>query len=167
MEFALSLGSNLGDRLAFLQSARARISSLPAVTILAQAPVYETEPVGVEQPYAGLCYLNTVLIFETARPVEDLHKELKQIEIAFGRVRGAYRFAPRTLDIDILYAGDTVQNTLELTVPHPRWAQRRFVLQPLSDVRPDVLIPGSRLTVRECLAALPSGESVRLVARAW
>jgi 2-amino-4-hydroxy-6-hydroxymethyldihydropteridine diphosphokinase len=167
MELALSLGSNLGDRLAYLRGARDRVAALPGVTLVAQAPVYETEPVGVKAEHAHLAYLNTVLIIATARPLDEVHRDLAQIETELGRVRGADRFAPRTMDIDILFAGDTEQRTEQLSVPHPRWAQRRFVVQPLCDVRPDLHVPGARATVRDVLARLPPGEGLTLLTREW
>ena len=167
MELALSLGSNLGDRLAYLQLARDRIARLDDVRVVAQAPVYETTPVGVKPEYAHLNYLNTVLVVETARTVEDLHRELARIEAAAGRMRGEDRFAPRTLDIDILFAGDTRRDTAQLSIPHPRWAQRRFVVQPLCDVRPDFVVPGADQPVHAVLATLPAGEGLTLFSRDW
>lgn len=167
MELILSLGSNLGDRLAHLRAARDGIARVPGVRVVAQAPVYETEPVGVKPEYQHLKYLNTVLVVESARPVEEVHRELARLETAAGRVRGEDRFAPRTLDIDILFAGDTRSETDQLTLPHPRWARRRFVVQPLSDVRPGLPIPGTRETVRDVLAQLPPGETLALFSRAW
>lgn len=167
MEVALSLGSNLGDRMATLRAARDRIRALPGVQVVAQAPVYETEPVGVKPAYAHLHYLNTVLVVDTDRPVEALHEDLARIEDALGRVRQEDRFAPRTLDIDILYAGPQVRGTDTLTLPHPRWAGRRFVVQPLADVRPDTVVPGTQAPVREVLRRLPPGEGLTLHARVW
>lgn len=167
MELALSLGSNLGDRLAYLRLARDRIARLEGVRVVAQAPMYETAPVGVKPEYAHLHYLNTVLVLETERPVEELHRELARIENAAGRMRGEDRFAPRTLDIDILFAGETRHDTAQLSIPHPRWAQRRFVVQPLCDVRPDFVVPGTEETVRGVLARLPPGEGLTLFSRDW
>lgn len=166
-EVALSLGSNLGDRLAHLRAARDRIAALPGVRLVAQAPVYETEPVGVQPAYAHLSYLNTVLIVQTGLPVPELHRALARIEEELGRVRGADRFAPRTMDIDLLHADDQVQQTDRLTLPHPRWAQRRFVLQPWCDLCPERILPGTDRTLREHLAALPPGEAIKLHARVW
>lgn len=167
MELALSLGSNLGDRLANLRGARDRIAAVPGLKLVAQAPVYETEPVGVRPEFAHLRYLNTVLIVETARAADDVHRDLAGIELDFGRVRSADRFAPRTLDIDLLFAGDCVSQSEHLFLPHPRWAQRRFVVQPLCDVRPDLCLPGMAKPVRDVLADLPPGEALTLFARDW
>lgn len=167
MEIGLSLGSCLGDRLAYLSMARAMISALPGVTVVAASPVYETEPVGVKPEHAALPYLNAVLVVETDLAPESLRECLAEIEDAAGRVRGADKYAPRTLDIDVLYAG-TLQHASEtLTVPHPRWAQRRFVVQPLADVRPDLVVPGSAERVAQQLATIPLTPAVRLVETDW
>lgn len=162
MEIGLSLGSNLGDRLGRLQAARDAIRDLPGVTLVAQAPVYETEPVGVRPEYAHLKFLNTVLILRSGRPAADLQQALADVETRLGRVRGEDRFAPRAIDIDVLFAGDLWLETDHLTLPHPRWAARRFVVQPLADLRPDLVLPGAGRTVREVLAALPPGEGLAI-----
>lgn len=167
MEIGLSLGSCLGDRLAYLCGARDAIAALDGVRIVATAPVYETEPVGVRPEFAGLPYLNTVLVVETALNPESLRAHLAAMEEAAGRVRGADKFAPRTLDIDVLYAGHATLDTPTLTVPHPRWAQRRFVVQPLADVRPGLILPGSTETVADRLQTIPLTPSVRLFAQDW
>lgn len=167
MELGLSLGSNLGDRLGFLQAARDAVSNLPGVRIAAQSPVYETEPVGVKPEYADMAYLNAVVILETARPVAEVHRDLARIEEDHGRVRRGDRFAPRTMDIDVLYAGDLVSSSERLTLPHPRWASRRFVVQPLADVRPDLVVPGMTHAVRDWLQQLPVEPRVTLFAREW
>ena len=166
MEIGLSLGSNLGDRLAHLQAAREAVRQLAGVTLVAQAPIYETEPVGVKPEYAHLKFLNTVLILRSDRPAEALQRDLADAEVRLGRVRGEDRFAPRAIDIDVLFAGDRWMETDRLTLPHPRWAQRRFVVQPLADVRPDLVLPGAGRTVREVLASLTSSEGTAIFAAA-
>lgn len=166
-ECALSLGSCLGDRLAHLRAARRAISVIPGVRALAASSVYETEPVGVKPEYAALAYLNAVLVIESTLAPDNLRAALAKIEAAAGRVRGDDKYAPRTLDIDILYIGDQQHATPELTVPHPRWAERRFVVQPLADVRPDRVLPGSATTVAQRLAELPPTPAVRLFTSDW
>lgn len=166
MEIGLSLGSNLGDRLANLRAARDGVCRLPGVALVAQAPVYETEPVGVKPEYAHLKFLNTVLILLSERPAAELQRAFAEMEVSLGRVRGADRFAPRGIDIDVLFAGDLWMETDQLTLPHPRWARRRFVVQPLADVRPDLVLPGADRPVREVLAGLPPGEDVAIFAAA-
>jgi 2-amino-4-hydroxy-6-hydroxymethyldihydropteridine diphosphokinase len=167
MEIGLSLGSNLGDRLGFLRAARDAIAALDDVRVVAQSPVYETEPVGVKPEYADLAYLNAVVILATDRAVADVHRDLARIEESHGRVRRGDRFAPRTLDIDVLYAGDLVAATDRLTVPHPRWADRRFVVQPLADVRPGLVLPGMDRPVQSWLNDMPVEPRVTLFAREW
>lgn len=167
MEVAFSLGSNLGDRLANLRLAAALVAALPGVRVLAAAPLYETDPVGTRPEYAHLKYLNTVLIVEAPPDLDTLSRAVHAIEDELGRVRTEDRNAPRTIDIDILYAGAVTRADGHLDLPHPRWAQRRFVVQPLADVRPDLTIPGTQLTVSAVLAALPPGERVRRMADNW
>jgi 2-amino-4-hydroxy-6-hydroxymethyldihydropteridine diphosphokinase len=167
MEFGLSLGSNLGDRTGQLTRARAGIEHFPRTRVVAASPVYETEPVGVKAEYGHLKFLNAVLVIESGLDPDTLRREVAALEARLGRVRGPDRFAPRAIDIDILYAGDVLMETEGLTLPHPRWATRRFVVQPLADVRPDLVLPGARRTVRDILAALPSGEAVTLFSREW
>ncbi len=156
MEAGLSLGSNLGDRLEQLRQAVSRLAALPGVRIVARSSVYETEPVEVPAAYRGLAFLNAVVIVEWPGTVRELLAAAKAIERAAGRVRGE-RNGPRTLDVDILYAGTARLEEPDLIVPHPRWAERRFVVEPLAEVRPDLALPGGRLTAREALAALPAG----------
>jgi 2-amino-4-hydroxy-6-hydroxymethyldihydropteridine diphosphokinase len=166
MEIGLSLGSNLGDRLANLAEATRRILALPGVRRLAASPVYETDPVGVQPQYRHLAYLNAVLIVASDTPVETLAESLRGIEHDLGRRRGADRNAPRPIDIDILYAGQEQRATAALEIPHPRWAQRRFVVQPLADVRPGLVLPGSDRTIAQILAGLTDPGRVTRVADA-
>lgn len=156
MEIGLSLGSNLNHRLENLREATNRIGSLPGTRVLAKAPVYETEPVGVKQEYATLHYLNTVVIIETDMALADLSNAIHQIEADMGRIRTEDRNAPRAIDIDVLYAGEIERADGILDLPHPRWAQRRFVVQPLADVRPHLRLPGEPRRVSEILKSLPA-----------
>jgi 2-amino-4-hydroxy-6-hydroxymethyldihydropteridine diphosphokinase len=157
MEIGLSLGSNLGDRLAILRDAVTRISQLPNIQLVATAPLYETDPVDTLAEHAHLRYLNTVVIIEAPDNIalRSLSDKLHSIETSLGRVRSSDRNAPRTLDIDILYAGSIEQADGILDLPHPRWKQRRFVVQPLSDVRPTLRLPREKHTVADILATLP------------
>ena len=160
-EIGLSLGSNLGDRLEHLKAAAGRIAALPGVRWRAASPVYETEPVGVRAEFKHLRYLNAVVIVAYEGALEALAGALHGIEADLGRRRGADRNAPRPIDIDIVYAGRERRSTPALEVPHPRWAERRFVAQPLADVRPDLVLPGRRRTVAQVLARLPGAAHVR------
>jgi 2-amino-4-hydroxy-6-hydroxymethyldihydropteridine diphosphokinase len=134
----LSLGSNLGDRASHLRRAVAqlRAGSDPAVTAVSQ--VYETDPVG--GPEGQDAFLN--LVVELAVPVgSDPYRLLEQchrLEAAAGRVR-TVRWGPRTLDADVIWIDGVVLDDPDLTVPHPRWRERRFVLAPLAELAPDLV----------------------------
>ena len=167
METGFSLGSNLGDRLTHLVAARRRICALPGVQELAVSPIYETDPVGVAPEYRHLAFLNAVLIVQAGLAPLDWRCATAQIEADLGRMRTADKFAPRTIDIDILYVGNQSFDAGGLIIPHPCWKTRRFVLQPLADVRPALVLPGSSESVVQALAKLPPGEAVRRYAAAW
>lgn len=155
MEIGLGLGSNLDHRLDNLREVTQRVTSLPETRLLAKAAIYETEPVDVKPEYAPLEYLNSVIIIESSMELSALSEAIHKIEADMGRVRTEDRNAPRTIDIDILYAGDIQQRDGILDLPHPKWAQRRFVVQPLADVRPFLRLPGETRTIAEILKNLP------------
>lgn len=134
----LALGSNLGDRLATLQGGVDALLGPPGLALVALSPVYETVPVG-GPPQAE--YLNAVLIADTALPAADLLRRGQAAEAAFGRIRQEV-WGPRTLDVDVIVYGDVVSDDPELTLPHPRAAQRAFVLAPWLDADPDAELPG-------------------------
>ena len=167
METGLSLGSNLGDRLANLSAAKKQILAIPGVKLLAQSPVYETDPVGVRPEYKELKFLNVILVVDGPWDAHSWFDRLRAIEGNMGRHRGLDRFAPRAIDIDIIYVGDVHIESGGLVVPHPRWMERRFVVQPLADVRPDLLLPGMKRTVKQVLDALPEDDGVALLTRDW
>lgn len=166
-EVGLSLGANVGDRLAALREARRRIVALPGVRLVAQAPVYETEPIGVGPAYQDVSFLNTVLIVVGPGTPHDWYAALQVIEKDLGRRRSLDRNEPRVIDIDIVYVGDAEVESGGLVVPHPRWQRRRFVLQPLADVRPRLILPGADRSVAEILRALPGPERVELLLKDW
>ncbi len=167
MEVGLSLGSNISNRLDNLKEAKRRILSHPVVRLAAQSPIYETEPVGVKPEYQHLMFLNAVLILESACSIHECFDQLRRIEDEMGRHRSLDRFAPRAIDIDLIYAGDTRIESGGLVIPHAHWHERRFVVQPLADVRPNLKIPGCDRTVRDVLASLPAGDDVVLFAKDW
>ena len=151
----LSLGSNLGDREQNLREAIRRASALGR--IVAVSSFYQTEPVEfTDQP----CFLNCVIALETATQPAQLMAELLRIEHEMGRQR-VLKKGPRSIDIDILLFGDDVVNTPELTIPHPAMARRRFVLEPLAEIAPELRHPVAGKTVRELLAELPPGQTVK------
>ncbi len=147
----IGLGSNLGDRRAYLEAA---VSALGAEgDAIAVSPLYETEPVG--GPEGQGPYLNVVVALLTADTPRRLLQRCQALEAAAARVRRE-RWGPRTLDADVLLVEGCTVDEPDLTVPHPRLWERRFVLQPLADLVPD-LVPPARLAA--------SGGSVRRVGR--
>jgi len=167
MEIGFSIGSNLGDRIQNLKQARLHIAGIPGVEIVASSSVYETEPVDVPAEFSGVPFLNTVLIAGLNTSVESLYRETCGIEKMMGRRRDGNRNTPRPIDIDIIFAGDAFIRTIDLHVPHPRWSQRRFVVEPLAEIRPDLHIPGESRTVRDVLLALPVKPKVVLFSSNW
>jgi len=153
----LSLGSNVGDRERNLRNAVDRMRG--AGTIAAVSSFYETEPVErVEQPW----FLNCVVALETEESPENLMSTMLKIEHEMGR-RRAQSKGPRLIDIDILLFSDRIIGSQDLTIPHPAMSQRRFVLQPLAEIAPEVTHPVLKKTIRELLEALPAGQLVRRV----
>jgi 2-amino-4-hydroxy-6-hydroxymethyldihydropteridine diphosphokinase len=153
----LGLGSNVGDREENLRGALARLAAA-GVRILRASPVYETEPVD----YANQrWFLNQVAEAETALFPVQLLSRTSRIERDMGRIRTVPN-GPRTIDIDILLYGGTVMRSATLEIPHPRMAERRFVLAPLADLAPDLRHPATHQTVRQMLDAAPA-QTVRRV----
>ena len=154
----LSLGSNQGDRLALLSGAVDALRRRPDVKELRTSSVYETDPVGyTDQPP----FLNCVAGLATELAPHALLAVCQAIEAEHGRVR-TVRWGPRTLDIDIIAYGELVLDTPELILPHPRAAERAFVLVPLVELDPGARLAGR--TAEELLAALGPGQGVRLYA---
>jgi 2-amino-4-hydroxy-6-hydroxymethyldihydropteridine diphosphokinase len=154
----LSLGSNTGNREKNLQDAVNRLTN-PSLRILRISSVYETEPMERrEQPW----FLNLIVEAETSLYPLQLLQRTQRIEMDLGRKRLAAK-GPRTIDIDILLYGNSVIHSPSLEVPHPRLAERRFVLEPLAELAPDLRHPISRRTVKELLSAI-AGQTVREVA---
>jgi 2-amino-4-hydroxy-6-hydroxymethyldihydropteridine diphosphokinase len=148
----LALGANLGDRLATLQAARDHLLDLARPRTCLQAPVYHSMPVACPAGAPG--FLNTVLEIHSTLAAEEILSRALAIETRLGRVRTGTPNAPRTIDIDLLYCGDQRIHTPRLELPHPRLRERRFVLQPLADIRPGLVLPGDPRSIRECLDAL-------------
>lgn len=167
LEIGFSLGSNLGDRLQNLVAAKEALLSFPDARQIAQSTVFETEPVGVQPEHAHLLFLNAVLILSSSLPVEGWLTRLGDIENTLSRERSEDRYAPRTIDIDILYAGESCIDSGGLVVPHPRWMERRFVVAPLAELRPDRILPGAGKSVRQILDHLPPGEACHPLPDSW
>jgi 2-amino-4-hydroxy-6-hydroxymethyldihydropteridine diphosphokinase len=154
----IALGSNLGDRLDYLQGGLDGLFDTPRLVYLAVSPVYETTPVGgPEQPD----YLNAVTIGETTLPARAVLERCHSLEDAFGRVRGGERWGPRTLDLDLIAYGNEVSDSPGLTLPHPRAQERAFVLAPWHDADPDAELPGQG-KVADLLKALGTTGVTRL-----
>jgi 2-amino-4-hydroxy-6-hydroxymethyldihydropteridine diphosphokinase len=146
---AIALGSNLGDREQNLHDAIAALT--PIVQNLRTSTFHDTAPVGVAGPQPR--YLNAVIVGETTLSANALLERLLQIEASLGRVR-PFPNAPRTLDLDLILYDASIQNAPELTLPHPRFRERRFVLAPLAEIAPDWRDPVSGKNVEELLRAL-------------
>lgn len=145
----LSLGSNLGERMASLQGAVAALADTPDAWVTAVSPVYETEP--VDAPEGSPRYLNAVVLLDTTMPAQRLLDRAMAIESAFDRERSGVVNEPRTLDVDLIVVGDRRSDTDDLRLPHPRAGERAFVLQPWHDLEPDAVLPDAG-AVAELLA---------------
>jgi 2-amino-4-hydroxy-6-hydroxymethyldihydropteridine diphosphokinase len=153
----LGLGSNIGDREEHLRRAVEQLHGAD-LRIVRLSPLYETEPVEyTQQPW----FVNQVAEAETGLFPMQLLARLGRVERAMGRVRGIPK-GPRVIDIDILFFGRAVVRTSKLEIPHPRIAERRFVLAPLADLAPDLRHPETRKTIREMLEAAPPQKMRRL-----
>jgi 2-amino-4-hydroxy-6-hydroxymethyldihydropteridine diphosphokinase len=160
----IALGSNLGDRLANLRAAIGILRQIatPGEPFLT-APIYQTAPRFC--PPDSPDFYNTVIEMDFAGGALELLTATQAIENRLGRVRGPERNAPRTIDIDLLYFGDEEITEGALILPHPRTFERRFVLQPLADIRPDLVLPGQHRNIADMLDSLQSDEApLQLVA---
>ena len=155
----LSLGSNLGDRAAHLREAIRKLSDAGTVTNCSS--FYQTEPVEVtNQPD----FLNCAVELETKLSPHQILEAILKIELAMGRDRSTQPpKGPRTIDIDLLLAGDAVINSPHLVVPHPAMQGRRFVLEPLAEIAPDTIHPLLHRTIQELRDEMPAGQGVRTV----
>ncbi|HUO61558.1 MAG TPA: 2-amino-4-hydroxy-6-hydroxymethyldihydropteridine diphosphokinase [Candidatus Acidoferrales bacterium] len=159
----ISLGSNVGDRETSLSEAVRRLSALGTVSHVSS--LYETEPVEfLNQPW----FLNCVVELQTEKMPRNLLSAVLEIERAMGRRRTVAK-GPRTIDLDLLLFGSSVIDTPQLTVPHPSMHERRFVLEPLAEIAPDVRHPSLRRSAREMLSVLPKGSPTvrRFSAKSW
>ena len=163
MRAGIALGSNVGDPLANLKAARAEIDRiLGAEPPLLASRIYETEPVDCEPGAAS--FMNAVVEIGFNAGPPQLLAELRQIERQLGRPSVHPRNVSRIIDLDLLYLGDLQIDTPELRLPHPRMHERAFVLQPLADIRSDLILPNQRQSVAQLLASL--GDTSRLVRNA-
>jgi 2-amino-4-hydroxy-6-hydroxymethyldihydropteridine diphosphokinase len=151
----IALGANLGDRDASIRAAGELLRQTPGVSSVILSSLYETEPVG--GPAGQPTYLNAAARVETDLGARELMDVLLNTEAALGRQR-IDKWGPRTIDLDLLLFDDAVINTPDLTVPHPRMHERRFVLHPLVEIAPDVVHPVLKQSVLELLRKV-SGHS--------
>ena len=133
----VGIGANLGDAPAMVHRAFAALAALPQTEVAANSSLYRSAPVDAPGPY----FINAVVALKTGLGALELLHALQAIETAHGRER-PYHHAPRTLDLDLLLHGTTVLDTAELTLPHPRLHHRAFVLLPLAEVAPGLVVPG-------------------------
>jgi 2-amino-4-hydroxy-6-hydroxymethyldihydropteridine diphosphokinase len=149
----IALGSNLGDRLANLRTASRclREVAVPGSSFL-QASIYQTEPLLC--PPGSPHFYNSAIEMSFNGTASELLVATQTIEKKLGRIEAAERNAPRVVDIDLLYFGDEVIDRGNLVIPHPRIGERRFVLEPLAEIRPDLVLPGERQNISEMLSGL-------------
>jgi 2-amino-4-hydroxy-6-hydroxymethyldihydropteridine diphosphokinase len=166
MRTAVALGSNLGNRVENLQAARLKIIGLADVQPpILSSGIYETEPVDCEP--RALKFLNAVVEFDYEGDPIHLLEQLVRIEEGLGRKRDHRKNVSRTIDIDLLYCGDRGIDNERLQLPHPRMHLRKFVLQPLADIRPDLILPRQTRTVCELLAELKEPSLVVRLTGDW
>lgn len=162
MRTGIALGSNLGDRLAHLRAGRDFLLSLhEGPTPAAVSPIYETTP--IDCPPDSPAFLNAVLEINTHIEPAALLAQMSALEKKLGRHTSLLRNAPRPIDLDLLYCGDRPLHLPQLTLPHPRLTSRRFVLEPLAAIRPDLILPGHTRTIADYLRDLPPDTSMRPV----
>jgi 2-amino-4-hydroxy-6-hydroxymethyldihydropteridine diphosphokinase len=161
MRAGVALGSNLGERLANLRNARKEIAALNrALPPLRCSAIYETEPVNCEK--GAPKFFNAAIEFGYSGQPQELRRELAGIERILGRPAGHARSVSRPIDLDLLYFGELIIETPELRLPHPRIVEREFVLRPLADIHPDLVLPQQDEAVALLLERLPASGVVRL-----
>jgi len=154
----VGIGTNLGDRPAQCRAALDRLGLLPGTTFLRASPAFESPP---QEGVQGGLFLNMVAEIATTLPPRPLLGSLQEIEVALGRPANHQPGTARNMDLDLLLYGDAVIREADLTIPHPRLAERRFVLVPLVALAPALCHPVLRVTVAELLRGL--GPDVSLV----
>ena len=166
MRAGIAFGSNLGESLQTLREARAMVEAIPLLgQPFVASSIYLTSPVGC--PPGSAPFLNAVLEVELAGEPETLLRSLIACEQRLGRAARGERNEARIIDLDLLYAGDREIHLERITVPHPRIAVRRFVLAPLAEIRPDLVLPGQSESVSQLLAKLGGADSAETLDASW
>ena len=166
MRAGIAFGSNMGDRLLMLRQARACLVASPLLAPpFLVSSVYLTSP--VDCPPGSEPFLNAVLEAELTGEPLALLSDLLGLERALGRPEKSKRNAPRCIDLDLLYIGDCEMRSEALVLPHPGIGRRGFVLTPLAEIRPGLLLPGQKETVAQLLKRLPPGDTVEMVDATW
>jgi 2-amino-4-hydroxy-6-hydroxymethyldihydropteridine diphosphokinase len=156
----IALGSNLGDSRCTITDAMERLQTL-SITLIAESSLWQSTP--MDCPLDSPAFVNAVAALQP-RPgetPESLLAKLQELEYEFGRRPKRVLNEPRVLDLDIIAFGGEIRNTSQLVLPHPRAHQRRFVLQPLSEIAPDLILPGQTKTVAQLLAELPPDDGMK------
>ena len=156
----LGIGSNMGDRQAYCGEAVRLISRFPGTSLIEVSSLYETAPLELaDQDW----FINCVAAVRTTLSPQELLQACREVEQFLGRKRSA-RFGPRTIDLDILFYGDQIIRETDLTIPHPRAHERRFVLEPLAEIAPGMEHPALRKTIPQILQAMKDHQEVRRLA---
>jgi 2-amino-4-hydroxy-6-hydroxymethyldihydropteridine diphosphokinase len=156
----VALGANLGDPVATVRAAFAALHGIPGTRFKAASSLYRTAPVGLHHQPDFINAVTAIEMDDAVLPAPTLLEKLFDIEAAFGRMR-TVKNAPRTLDLDLLLFGDEIFDLPGLTLPHPRMAERAFVLAPLAEIAPELVIPGHGL-ISDLLPAVASQRIERL-----
>jgi len=168
VRLALGFGSNLGDRLTNLASARRwaklHLHQQNAGPLLASS-IYESSPVDCEEGVP--LFYNAVMEIDCSLEPESILDLCQEQEIRAGRPARHGFHTPRTLDLDLLYYGDLEIHNSRLTLPHPAIAERIFVLAPLAEIVPEKILPGCPMGVRARLQEIPAGDSIRIATNSW
>lgn len=167
MLYGIAFGSNLGNRLENLRSGLRELLSRSQAKLISASKVYETEP--VDCPEGSASYLNAVIELDAVQPPRELHRIMQEVETFLGRPEKRDLNAPRQLDLDVLFAGELTICDERLTIPHPRLHLRRFVLEPLADVCPHLVLPGQTHTVEALLTSLKDahGSVLPIASNEW
>jgi len=162
----IGIGSNLGDRLDNLRRGVQRLlERLPTAQLLAVGPLFETAPIDCAP--GTQAFLNSVILLECDLPPHELREITAEVEQWMGRPAEREKNAPRTLDLDLLFCGDHQIDDAVLSLPHPRLAQRRFVLEPLAAVCGERVLPGQHQSIAALLDQLPADQGVVKLVDEW